>query len=109
MDVLGLVVGALLGTLVMTDVMETAQAARITRIDVHDPPYQRVTDSGLIQPLGSRVAMRWKGESLDEPDHLGDRRGVLSSRVRSNVPTSILEAFERHPADSTSWWRRIAS
>ena len=34
MDVLGLVVGALLGTLVMTAVMETAQAARITRISI---------------------------------------------------------------------------
>jgi hypothetical protein len=34
MDVLGLIVGALLGTLVMTAVMETAQAARITRISI---------------------------------------------------------------------------
>lgn len=34
MDVLGLVVGALLGTFVMTAVMETAQAARITRISI---------------------------------------------------------------------------
>jgi hypothetical protein len=33
-DVLGLVVGALLGTFVMTAVMETAQAARITRISI---------------------------------------------------------------------------
>ena len=31
--------------------------------------------------------MRWEGESLDEPDHLGDRRGVLSSRVRPNGAT----------------------
>jgi len=30
-DVLGLVVGALLGTFVLTAVMETAHAARITR------------------------------------------------------------------------------
>ena len=34
MDILGLVVGALLGTLVMTGVMETAQAARLTRISI---------------------------------------------------------------------------
>jgi uncharacterized membrane protein YagU involved in acid resistance len=33
-DVLGLVVGALLGTLVMTALMETAQAARMTRISI---------------------------------------------------------------------------
>jgi hypothetical protein len=33
-DILGLVVGALLGTLVMTGVMETAQAARLTRISI---------------------------------------------------------------------------
>jgi hypothetical protein len=33
-DVLGLVVGALLGTFVMTAVMETGQAARITRINI---------------------------------------------------------------------------
>ncbi|HEV8563630.1 MAG TPA: hypothetical protein VGR41_01815 [Actinomycetota bacterium] len=34
MDILGLVVGALLGTFVMTALMEAAQAARITRISI---------------------------------------------------------------------------
>lgn len=34
MDILGLGVGALLGTFVMTALMETAQAARITRISI---------------------------------------------------------------------------
>lgn len=34
MDILGLVVGALLGTFVMTALMETSQAARITRMSI---------------------------------------------------------------------------
>ena len=34
MDILGLVVGALLGTLVMTALMEAAQAARLTRMSL---------------------------------------------------------------------------
>lgn len=34
MDILGLVVGALLGTFLMTALMETAQAARVTRMSI---------------------------------------------------------------------------
>lgn len=34
MDILGLVVGALLGTFVMTAIMEAAQAVRVTRISI---------------------------------------------------------------------------
>lgn len=34
MDILGLAVGALLGTFVMTALMEAAQAARITRMSI---------------------------------------------------------------------------
>jgi len=52
MDVLGLVVGALLGTFVMTAVMETAQAARITRISI---PFML---GAVVSSGGRRSALR---------------------------------------------------
>ena len=79
MDILGLVVGALLGTLVMTTLMEAAQAARLTRISL---PFMlgavvserramiRVTGSAihLVNGLIFAFAYALLFESLDRSD-----------------------------------------
>jgi hypothetical protein len=87
-DVLGLVVGALLGTFVMTAVMETAQAARITRISI---PF---TLAAVVSER--RATIRVAGFATHLLNGLSSTRGstVTSNASPSPEPVASVPPFD---------------
>lgn len=107
MDILGLVVGALLGTLVMTAMMEAAQAARLTRMSI---PFMlgafvserraviRVAGSAthLVNGLIFALAYGLAFESLDRSDWwIGAGAGALHGAFALVILLPVLQ--DVHP------------
>jgi hypothetical protein len=94
-DILGLIVGALLGTFVMTAMMEGAQAARITRMSIpfmlgamvsERPPVIRTAGFAmhLLNGLIFALAYAMLFEALEGSDWwLGGLAGACTGRSRS--------------------------